>query len=172
MTIQLRPTITTFNRDKLHEEFDVAFGAGVARQGYDGAHYVIVTNEAITLQQVQTVIDTHNPATLTENQQTQVAKAGLKSKISLAQTHADAIKNLFNEVLDQTLNQTVQPDRFNVLKAIIDASVPAFRNRLITDIQQELGIDVTGSLTLAQQRQCTLYIRAWVTGLALLLSLA
>ncbi len=100
------------------------------------------------------------------------AKSGLKDKIALAQTHADTIKVLFNAVLDQTINQTVQPTRFTDLRTIITNAVPAFRDRVVTDIQQELGFDVTGNLTLAQQRQATLYMRAWVTGMALLLTLA
>lgn len=86
---RLRPTIPTINRDKLHEEFDAAFGAGAARHGYDGAHFVDTTNESITLQQVQTVIDAHNPANLTTQQQevNQAATAGNVLKALMAGLH-------------------------------------------------------------------------------------
>lgn len=100
------------------------------------------------------------------------AKSGLKDKISLAQTHADAIRRIFNTVLDQTINQTAQPTRWNNIKAQIDnaATANAFKNRFGTDVLEELGFDVNGALSAAQIRQVTLYSRMWIAGLALLLS--
>jgi hypothetical protein len=108
---------------------------------------------------------------LTQASDLKAAKVGLRDKMALAQTHAATITILFNAVLDQTVNQTVQPTRFDNLKAVIQNAPQAFRDRLITDCVQELGVDPTGVLTAPQQRQATLYLRAWVTPLALLLSL-
>jgi hypothetical protein len=100
------------------------------------------------------------------------AKTGLLDKIDLAKTHATTIRTLFNAVLDQTINQIAQPTRFDALKAVIQNAPLAFRERLITDCIQELGFDPTGTLSAAQIRQATLYVRMWITGLALLLSVA
>lgn len=100
------------------------------------------------------------------------AQTGLRDKVDLARTHAVTIRILFNAVLDQTIGQTAQPTRFDTLKTIIQNAPLAFRERLITDCIQELGFDPTTPLSAAQIRQATLYVRMWVTGLALLLSVA
>lgn len=100
------------------------------------------------------------------------AKAGLRDKIALAKEHADTITIMLNMVLNQTQLQTVQPDRFNNVRAVITNAPQGFRDRVVTDVQQELGFDVTGTLTVAQQRQACLYLRMWCMPLAFLVSLA
>jgi len=100
------------------------------------------------------------------------AKSGLKDKIALARDHADAIKRIFNTVLDQTIDQTTQPTRWNNIKEQIDhaSTANAFKVRFAKDVLEELGFDANGVLSAAQIRQITLYTRMWITSLALLLS--
>lgn len=108
-------------------------------------------------------------AELTQAESIEAAQSGLLDKVLLAEQYATDIKTLYNAVLDQTENQTVQSARFNALYAVVQAAPLAFRNRIITDIQQELGFDVTGTLTATQQRQACFYLRVFSTQLATLL---
>lgn len=73
--MRLRPTIGIINRDKLHEEFDAAFGIVpfAVRHGYDGANFVEAPDE-VTLEQVQTIVNAHDPAILTPAQQKEAAQ--------------------------------------------------------------------------------------------------
>jgi hypothetical protein len=158
------------NADKLRAELVAVYADVLGISAHNGYFVDLITDSPVTQQQLQTIVDLHNAAVLTTEQQITAAQAGLRDKVSLAETHATTIKVLFNAVLDQTINQTVQPTRFDNLKTVIQNAAPAFRDRLITDCVQELGFDPTGVLSAAQIRQATLYVRAWVTGLALLLT--
>jgi hypothetical protein len=69
------------------------------------------------------------------------------------------------------LNRTAQPERFSALQTILDAAPDAFKNRFVTDLLHELGIDYATISTDNQRRQACLYARIWSTQLALLLSI-
>lgn len=112
-------------------------------------------------------------AETTKNNAISAAKSGLKDKVILAQNHAETIRQLFNAVWDNSLTLATQPTRFQALQTIVANASQAFRNVIVTDIQQELGFDVTSAgLTLAQQRQATAFMRSWTVGAALLLTQA
>lgn len=132
----------------------------------DDATLTDITPDTPTL---ESALDNAN-ADIAANETIESAQSGLLDKVALAEQYADSIKTLYNAVLDQTENQTAQPNRFNALYAVVQAAPLAFRSRFVTDCTQELGFDVAGTLTLNQQRQTCLFIRVWVTGLALLLS--
>lgn len=134
----------------------------------DDVTLTVLTPDTATL---ESALDSANTASASQTT-IESAQAGLKDKVSLASSNADNIKTLFNAVLDQTIDQTIQPTRFENLNAVLATLSIGFRNRLITDIQEELGFDVTGTLTATQQRQACLYIRMWITPLAVLLSKA
>lgn len=100
------------------------------------------------------------------------ARQDLRDKIALAHDSAFApvIKSLFNATLDNTLGQVGQPARFTAIQTIVNAAPNAFKNRFITDLQEELGIDYATISTTTQQRQASFFARVWSTQLALLLS--
>lgn len=132
-------------------------------------HNIAPENEATVSADLDTMIATHNPNELTSEQQIESAQSGLLDKVLLAEQYASDIRTIYNLVLDFTELQITQPTRFNNLLSAFTASAMAFRNRFITDCEQELGFNPTGTLTVAQQRQTTLYARVWITPLVLLL---
>ena len=145
------------------------------RTGYTDLTGVQWTHETVPAPneaQLITIYDTWlaaHTATVAHTATIETAQSGLLDKVALAEQYAADIKTLYNAVLDQTENQTVQPTRFNNLYAVVQAAPVALRNRVVTDIQEELGFNVTGSLSAAQQRQACLYLRVFATQLATLL---
>lgn len=102
------------------------------------------------------------------------AKQTLKSKIQLAKDYATSIQVIFNADLDETINQSIQPNRYNTLSALMELQPNAFKNRFYNDIREEMGLNfptILATATLAQQRQYCVYLRTWITQIAFLLSL-
>lgn len=82
------------NTDTLTAELNVAFSITNAACGYDGARFVEVPDD-ITLQQAQTVVDAHNPATLTNAQQetTQANTARNQLKLLMMGLHGLSVED-------------------------------------------------------------------------------
>jgi hypothetical protein len=106
------------NEAQLTIELNTAFSITNAGCGYDGRQFVDVPDN-ITLQQVQTVVDAHNPATLTADQQKAVARALMLS---------DAKNYLSNQLA--TANPNVQTI-FNTVKAYVDGN--AILTQMVTN---------------------------------------
>lgn len=100
------------------------------------------------------------------------SRNGLREKIDFSKTFHAEIKILFNAVLEETETQTVQPDRYTTLRAVMDAQTSAFRNRFNNDLMEEAGIDSTSISTTNQRRTYSLYLRLWISGLAILLGMS
>lgn len=153
-------------------QFDMDTYLSIYQQIADNVKDVLYTNGNLQIGEVVIVDSTWIAARQTELTQAETiesAQSGLLDKVLLAEQYADSIKTLYNAVLDQTENQTMQPTRFNNLYAVVQASSNAFRNRIITDIEQELGFNVTGTLSATQQRQACFFLRVFSTELATLL---
>lgn len=99
------------------------------------------------------------------------SRNGLKEKISLAQAFHSEIKTVFNAILEETETQTVQPARYNTLRALMDSQSGTFKNRFNTDLLQEARIDESNITTDTQRSTYCLYLRTWITGLVILLAL-
>lgn len=92
------------NTDSLTRELNQALGISSAGCGFEGAgNYFVEVPDNITLQQVQTVVDAHNPGSLTTEQQKAVART-----IMLSQA-----KNYFSEQL-----ATANPNVTNIYDTV------------------------------------------------------
>lgn len=99
------------------------------------------------------------------------SKNGLKEKIAFAQLLHSEIKTVFNAILEETETQTVQPARYNTLRALVDSQSGTFKNRFNNDLLQEARIDSSTISTDSQHSTYCLYLRTWITGLVILLAL-
>lgn len=128
--IRLYPAFAqTPNWATLTDELNTAFGISNAGCGYDGARFVEIPDN-ITLEQVQTVVAAHNPATLTTEQSKAVArilmlsdaKNYLSEQLHAASPNVQAIFNTVKVYVDgnATLSQMVtnQIALFNTAYAV------------------------------------------------------
>lgn len=138
----------------------------------DGSSVTVTFDNAGDEPAVDSVEAAHDATILSDGERLTNAKQGLSDKTQLARDHAADIMPLFNTILDQTLNQTTQPARYDTIRAVVDGSAAGFRAAFHGDLLQEMGIDASAALTAAQQRQYCVYARVWVNQVGLLLSLA
>lgn len=163
-----KPYPTPVNRDLLFEQLHAQYPAITFRDTVLIVHEVLA-EDATT---IDAILAAHNATQQSNVQTIQTARAGLRDKITLAHDPAIAphIMALFNVTLDSTLNQTTQPTRFTAVQTVIDAAPVGFKNRFVSDLLHELGIDYATISTDTQRRQTALFARIWSTQLALLLA--
>lgn len=108
---RLYPTFAqTPNYDVLKQELNTALSINSADCGYDG-HYFVEVPENITSQQVQTIVNAHNPATLTTEQQKAVARTLML---------ADAKSYLSNQLAQTQWNNARLTEVYNTVKNFVD----------------------------------------------------
>lgn len=93
------------------------------------------------------------------------AKAGLREKIALAQTHAANITILWNLCLTQVENNTAHPTKYNNVRTFVDALPAALRNRLHN------GVNLVAIDTDDEREAYFEHILSYSTALGMLLSL-
>lgn len=167
------------NTDLLQEELNSAGYNASISWSVSSQHWLVNIFDGTSTQQIQTVVDNHDKNAQTTAQVINTSQQGLLDKAALALQFSANIKDLFNQVWDETENNTTQNTRFETLATLVDGLPNALKNRFYNDLLQEVRIDFLGlgadlearllAATATQRSNYCLYLRIWSQGLAFLL---
>lgn len=145
--IPITPPQAGINADKLRADLLAVYPDVIGISVHNGYFVDLIDSSEVTQQQLQVLVDSHNPAILTTEQQIQADTNSLRDYATLAQAHSKTIKALFLAITDADVSSANTNTRFANIAAIIedvDVTPLAFKNRYNAAFTAESGVSVTG----------------------------